>query len=122
MSSLSFPKVQVGVNHARSANAIAHQFVQRLQQIGCGDRDVLFALAAGVLFAMMLDHFPRRRNELRLLADVAADFPAERAAAGAGAFFVGQFVNHLPAGKALGPPKPMCLLPVPPDVRSACGV
>ena len=77
--------------------------VDRLRRFG-GDGDVLFALAAGVLFAMMLDHFPRRRNELRLLADVAADFPAERAAAGAGAFFVGQFVNHLPAGKVIGQP------------------
>ena len=75
--------------------------VDRLRRFG-GDGDVLFALAAGVLFAMMLDHFQRRREELQLLADVAADFLAKFAAAGTDAFFVGQFVNHLPAGKVIG--------------------
>jgi len=50
----------------------------------------------------MLDHFQRRRNELQLLAAVAADFLAELAAAGTKPFFVGQFVNYLTAGKVIG--------------------
>jgi len=63
---------------------------------------VFFAVAAGVLFAVMFDHFQRRRNVFQLLADGTADLPAKRAAAGTRAFFVGQFVNYLAAGKVIG--------------------
>ncbi len=67
-----------------------------------GDRDVLFAVLAGVLVSNVNEHFELRRFELELLALFAADSLARLSATRTGFLGVGQVVLDLLARQIFG--------------------